>query len=475
MGTSKSHDEAAATKSTKGNILVISFYLPPDISPGSLRMSGLIRGLRRERWEVSAVTAKAGPAATRDESSVAMLPGDIEVIRASHWDAYGSLRRIFGLDAPVRRPAGEGGSDGGRESGAGSGGGRRDGGGRAAGWIRRAVRIPAVAVCRLLEFPDRYAGWLPPLVRQAGKAIRGKEIDIVLSSSPPHSSHLAPYILTYLRRFKWVADFRDPWTVPDRRGKGGLIMALRRMLERRVLARCDRIIANTPGNRDALLAAFPFLDGAKVSVVTNAFDEGETGDADSRPHAAEEGSGCDLVYTGEIYLGMLDLLLDAMRILSTRQMVVPPVIHIYGLVHAQDLEKIDRLGLQDYFQYRGFVPYRRSLHIMKEAKALLLLLPHAGDSTAWVPSKLYRYLGSGRPILALAPRGDATRIIEETGTGMAVTDTDPQAVADRLCGFVASLRAGKPPVERNEKEIRRYSMESIVSQLDGILLEEMGG
>jgi glycosyltransferase involved in cell wall biosynthesis len=170
---------------------------------------------------------------------------------------------------------------------------------------------------------------------------------------------------------------------------------------------------------------------------------------------------------------MIDLLLDAMRIMAADKRGVSPDIHIYGLVHPQDLDRIARLDLQGHFRYFGFVPYSRSLIAMKQAKALLLLLPHAGDSTSCVPSKLYHYLGSGRPIVVIAPPGDATRIIEETGAGLAITDTDPHAVADKLSEFVAAVRNGTLPVGRDEAEIQRYSLDATVAQLDRILLEEM--
>jgi glycosyltransferase involved in cell wall biosynthesis len=445
----------------KGKVLVVSYYLPPDISPGSLRISGLMRGLLREGWDVAAVGVRTTPPATRDQSSAARLPEGIDVARTSHWDLYGRLRRCFRLDRPsssIKPAKGAAGTE--------SAGDKTRG-----GMMRRVLKLPAAALCRIWAFPDPYVGWVPPLFVRAGKMIGHGKTDIVLSSSPPHSSHLAIYLLSFFKRFKWITDFRDPWTVPDRRGKGGVLLGLRRRLERRILRRCDRIIANTPGNRDALLAAFPFLDAGKVTVITNAFDTDEVGERQPSP---VEAGGSDIVYTGEIYLGMLDLLLDAMRIIAERRSIHPPVIDIYGLVHQQDLDKIARLGLQDHFKYHGFIPYRRSLQVMHEAQSLLLLLPHAGDSTTWVPSKLYRYMGSGRPVLALAPQGDASRIIEETGAGTAVTDTDPKIVADRLSEFVGALRSGTLRTDRDEEKIQAYSMEAIVSKLDRILLEEMG-
>lgn len=430
----------AAVKYEKGRVLVVSYHLPPDISPGSLRVSGLMNGLLREGWDVSAVTADAAPSASSDFTSKDRLAAGIDVARTSHWDAYGRIRKIFRLDIP-------------------------------ASGLLRILRLPAAAACRALAFPDRYAGWIVPLVVSAWKRIGDKNIDIVFSSSPPHSSHLAIYVLSYFKRFKWIADFRDPWTAPNRRGKSGILMVLRRRLEKQVLKRCDRIIANTPGNREALLKTFSFLEHGKVTVITNAF---ETETDEEEPARKTEIGECDLVYTGEIYQGMLDLILEAMQIIAGNQTGQLPVFHIYGIMTRHDVDKISRLGFEKNFIYHGFIPYRESVQIMKRARALLLLLPWSGDSESWVPSKLYRYIGSGRPVLAVVPPGDASRILEETGAGLAVTDRDPKVVADKLERFVESLRHGKLTARRDEEKIRKYSMDSIVAQLDRIMQQETG-
>jgi len=53
---------------------------------------------------------------------------------------------------------------------------------------------------------------------------------------------------------------------------------------------------------------------------------------------------------------------------------------------------------------------------------------HRSEATG----KLFEYLGSGRPIIALADGNEAARIVRDTGTGRAVGGTDAPALEAAL-------------------------------------------
>jgi glycosyltransferase involved in cell wall biosynthesis len=47
-----------------------------------------------------------------------------------------------------------------------------------------------------------------------------------------------------------------------------------------------------------------------------------------------------------------------------------------------------------------------------------------------IPSKIFEAMAMGLPLLIAAPEGEATRIVEQTGAGLAVAPEDPVALAD---------------------------------------------
>ncbi|MCI0453284.1 MAG: hypothetical protein L0Z51_13060, partial [Candidatus Latescibacteria bacterium] len=289
---------------------------------------------------------------------------------------------------------------------------------------------------------------------------------VVLSSTPPHSTQIGVRLARARVRFGWVADFRDPWTAPLRIPKGRINLAAQRALERWILFACDRVVANTIGNRGALLAAFPHLDPARVRVVPNAFD------TETMPAAAaadDPGLACDIAYFGEIYPGMLDVYFDALRVLVARDRESAPRLHVFGLVDPADACRVAQSGLGSHILFKGVVSYPRSLALMRSARSLLLLLPDGESMATCIPSKLYPYLFSGRPVLAIVPPGDAARVVSETGAGEVVSPGDPAATAARIRAFVERVRRGELSGSGNARA--RYAMERVADEVHAILEE----
>jgi len=102
-----------------------------------------------------------------------------------------------------------------------------------------------------------------------------------------------------------------------------------------------------------------------------------------------------------------------------------------------------------------------------------VLLPDEERWKSCVPSKLYWYLAARRPILALVPEGDASRLVRELNAGE-VLSGDAKALARQLEEF--TLRARRAPVpSRNGNEAERYSMDHVVDELESLLKEVSDG
>jgi len=179
-----------------------------------------------------------------------------------------------------------------------------------------------------------------------------------------------------------------------------------------------------------------------------------------------------MLYFGELYPGMVDLLLDALDVLVRKQSPHTPRIAVYGWMTQDDMDEIRRRGHETRIEYRGALSYVQSIAAMSRARSLLLLLWHQGDHDRCVPSKLYPYLFAGPPVVAIAPDGDATKIVESTGVGVTVTESDPEELAGRLEDVVAKLRSGDLHTARREDEIRKFRIESLSERVGGILTEE---
>jgi hypothetical protein len=403
-------------------VLIVTYHYLPAETPGSRRLDTVAHLLAGRGWEVTVLTA------TPTVDGASDRPG-VEVIRTTRARALGARG-----GPAIASPA--------------------------------PSRIPLLR--SLTRFPDKYAWWNPALVHRLVSIVRGRHIDVVLSSSPPHSLHLGVRAARALVPFHWVAEFRDPWMFPSRRALSAPSVAVQRRLERAVLAKADRVIANTPGNRNALLAANPGLDATRVRVSTNGYD-GALFAPTSFPVAPTENA--DLTYVGEIYDGMLERYCAAIGAIRARDPARVPRLAVYGTIDAAERARVDNMGLGAYVEDRGFVPHQASVSAMKNARALLVLLPDEERWRTCVPSKLYWYLAARRPILALVPEGgDASALVAQMGAGETLSGNDVHELARGLEAFVQRTRAAQP-LRVDEAMLARYSMDHIVDELEGVLRE----
>ncbi|HEU4929404.1 MAG TPA: glycosyltransferase, partial [Candidatus Krumholzibacteria bacterium] len=335
-------------------------------------------------------------------------------------------------------------------------------------FVRRALAGPWRAMLRVLSYPDHQIGWAPRVARDVARFVQRHPGTIVLSSTPPHSTQLGVRLARVFVDFGWVADFRDPWTVPLRQPKGRLNLAFQRAMERWVLSRCDRVIANTTGNREGLLKSFRNLDPARVETVPNAFD------TDTMPPPARDDDpalACDMAYFGEVYPGMLDEYVAAVHGLVQRNAAAAPRLHVFGRVTDEDVARVARDGLAAHIVFFGVVSYTRSLALMRSARSLLLLLPEGDAMATCVPSKLYPYLFTGRPVFALVPPGDAGRVVAETGAGTVVAPGNADATAAALQSFIENVRRGHASGAPADERTHAYAMDRAALRVHEILLE----
>jgi glycosyltransferase involved in cell wall biosynthesis len=106
-----------------------------------------------------------------------------------------------------------------------------------------------------------------------------------------------------------------------------------------------------------------------------------------------------------------------------------------------------------------FVPHKDSVRFMEESD--VLLLPWTDRLN--IPGKVFEYLMTGKPILALSyPDSELARVIQETASGWCVNPEDVVAIQRALTEIHAS--GGKYPLTRNWEAIRRYERPRLAAE-----------
>jgi glycosyltransferase involved in cell wall biosynthesis len=391
-------------------VLIVSFYFPPAGGGGVQRVLKLCRHLPELGIEVDVLAPDDPKWSAVDPGLAADIPPATTVHRARY-------RGPSHAQTPAARLAAARGA--------------------------RAIGVRAALLGRRLLLPDPEVAWLPDAVRAGVRIVREREIDIVLSTSPPNSVHVIAAAIARRAGVPFVADFRDSWLAnPHRRYERRSVRA-KRAVEARIahtaLERVAAVSAVTPAIAEEARELAPA--GAPVQVVANGCDfeefDGLTYERGERMRIVHAGSFFGQ-RTPRPFLGVFAALLRARPELRERVQVA-----FLGDLRPADREWALGLGLGDALALEGFRPHAEALAAMRAADVLLLLVPRAGGRGLLVVSgKVFEYLAAERPILALVPpEGDAASLLRDTGSAWIADPDDEDAIAAAIAEAVGAWEA----------------------------------
>lgn len=290
--------------------------------------------------------------------------------------------------------------------------------------------------------------WFMPAYRRGARIIRERRPVLIYSTGGANSAHWAGYRLAQRFGLPWIAEVHDPMVV-EGAGKSRMAARFARWLEARICERADvaiwfteealaRARARNPGLGERGHAMIPGADRPAFRRVPYARGEklviGHFGslaptrnlavffEAVGRRIAAEPGLAD--VLRVELYGGGMDAISRAAAAKLPSQ-----VVEVMGRLESDAAS--------------GESGRERVLRRMYAADCLLLLHGTEDFCAEYIPSKLYEYLWTERPILALVWRNPQMRKMLTDAGHWAVEADDAQAVGAALGDLVERWRGNR--------------------------------
>lgn len=319
--------------------------------------------------------------------------------------------------------------------------------------------------CRMPDFTDL---WILPAI----KAVEGEgQWDLIVSTSGPYAVHLVAHRLKQQGNAKrWVADYRDTWS--DSYIYPGIFPfnLIEGKLERYLMRSADLITTISVPFAESLAGRYGVR---KVEPIENGFD------TDDVEGMAAEGAFPDdgkvrIVHTGSIYEGKRDPtpLFVALAAMANDEAVAPLLerleVIFVGLHNANLEAMIAHYGVGEWVTVRGFVPRIEALRMQRDAD-LLLFLPWNDTSVDGVLSgKIFEYLFSGTPIIAVGGNGveASQQMILDAGAGFILDDVEKIKTM-----LVRALTEGVPECVSNTAFIARYDRKVLADHLLNVAKE----
>jgi glycosyltransferase involved in cell wall biosynthesis len=264
-------------------------------------------------------------------------------------------------------------------------------------------------------------------------AMRAPRPDVVVASSPSLPSAAAAAAAAGARGARLVLEVRDLW--PESAEAMGLISDPRviggaQALADRLYRRADRIVALTEGIREGIVARG--VPDAKITLITNGVDR-EIAEAPTSPVPLPDDRFVAMYVGAHGTYSSLETVLEAAARLEQDPRVL--VVLVGGGDRKPALVAQAReMGLGNV-RFVDPVPKRQVPSWLARADACILPYQDRALFAGALPNKTFDYLAAGRPIVAAAPPGELTRLVEAEETGLAVPPEDPEALAAALAAL----------------------------------------
>lgn len=320
-----------------------------------------------------------------------------------------------------------------------------------------------------LLFPDNEILWLPFAVWKGWRIIRKEQPQIIYSTASPFTDHLIALLLSKICKLPWTADFRDLWVDRPNFPKNKWRLYIDRKLEKAVVNNADHVITATELMAKRFMELYP---DAKYTSITNGYDEDDFSDAVQKQNDDE----FRITYTGifnkeqrpdKIFLAVKKVIEQNPEAEGKLKLKF-----IGQLDNPGDFENINFLkehGLEKYSEIVPYQPHNIVISEMFSADVLLLLVGEYPHSEGVLTGKIFEYIRSGTPILAVVPkRGLAADVIRETNSGIAAANDDVNEIAQAILKlfdlFINNNLANT--FYRNNIEV--YSRKNLAKKLSGI-------
>jgi glycosyltransferase involved in cell wall biosynthesis len=424
-------------------LLIVSYLFPPVGGVGVQRALSLAKYLPECGFEVHVLKARNAAGPVNDPGLLKHVPASVRIheaftpelpfhFRQKVWRWFGggksSGQEISATKRPSRNP-----------------------------WWKR---LPVVLVRRIL-CPEPEVLWVPFALRKARQIVRKYGIEAVLVTAPPFSAFLVGNALKEeFPGLKLIADFRDEWLsfyLTDFDFQSSDYTRRRaEEIERATVEYSDLVVAVASSSLRVIRQRYPEEPDEKFVLLTNGYDPEVFARFTPRKHNEPK---VVVTHVGTVYktasprhyLDALDEVPEEIRSWVETRFVGRIAETERGIFESR----------KSAIRLLEFMPQSEALRQMEDADYLLLTM----TNDISLPGKLFEYLATGKPILALSPRGgEVAQILRETGAGWCVDPNDHIAIQEMIMRACRLANSGEWSAARDEAAIRRFERPRLAAE-----------
>ena len=410
-------------------LVVLTYYWPPSGGSGVQRWVYFTHYLKILGWEPIVITVDPEQASyPQEDKSLQALTKDIRVIRTATREPIRGYARWF-VKGSI--PQGE---------------------------VPQQHFFQRIAAFIRGNFfiPDARKGWIP-FAQKALRTILEKEsVEWVISTGPPHSTHLTVESLRHTFNFRWLVDFRDPWSeLFYNRQFYRLPFAVRkdRAYEQEILQHADAVLTTVGGELHQKLQVK--APKQRFFALPNGFDA----NAFAQHQRSLRQGEFHLVYTGLLTRNQAyPALLKALQQMKNG---LPLRVSLAGQMELSLVKALQTALPEATIDYHGYLPHAQALTLMHSADVLINFI-FEGAHKQMISGKLLEYMATGVPVLSLGdPESEAGQLLAQGAAAAMIAPSDTQ----QLIAFLEKAQQQKGQWINNFPNKTQWTREGITKRL----------
>ena len=424
--------------------LIISYYWPPSGGAGVQRWLKFVKYFHDFGWEPVVFCPENPEYPETDTSLFKDVPPGLEVLKLPIWEPYQAYKKLLGQKKEDKINA------------------------AFLSETKKNKTLEAISIWIRGNFfiPDARKFWIRPAIKFLRRYLENHSVDVIISTGPPHSTHLIAMSLASGSGIPWLADFRDPWTNID------FYKFLKlsswadhrhHKLELEVLQKANAVSVIS----NSMALDFKKIYERHYVVITNGFDGEDIADnsvavLDEKFSIAHIGTLTNTRNPVTLWKALKNLLA------SHHDLAADLEIKLVGKVDHTVIASLDDFGLSRFVRKIDYMPHDQVVKCQQQSQVLLLLINNTINSNMILTGKFFEYMAAKRPILCLGPEdGDAALILDETKAGLLAGFDDVGAMTNHILHYYELFQHNS--LEVQSRQIERFSRKELTGELAQVL------
>jgi predicted SnoaL-like aldol condensation-catalyzing enzyme len=259
--------------------------------------------------------------------------------------------------------------------------------------------------------PDARVIWNHYAFKAAENAILRGMYEAVITTGPPHSTHLIGLKLQSKYGLKWVADFRDPWTkiyYLQSEKRNFFIKYIDKILESKVVQKADKVVTVSEHIQQN-------LPKGNKCIISNSYDPDDFYDKIYEPKPVFR-----IKFVGALTDSRKKEVLKTLFWIDDFAQTNNIYDIEFTLIGAFEEQPLDIIRKFPHIRFNNlpFMEHKKVLEECVQSEILLLVINKVQYNQGILTYKLFEYIGSQTYIMGVAPNNsDAQKILNKYNAG----------------------------------------------------------